>query len=252
MNSRLAIAVVLAATLAACASREEQAASEVRSSRLVETRTQLAASYMQRNQLDIALEELEKALAVESDNSQANNVMGLLQIRLKNDEKAEQHFRRALSAQGDNSEARNNYGVFLCERGRLDDAEHQFKTALANPLYKTPEIAGINAGTCLLKKNAPALAEKYFRTALQVNPKSPTALYQMAVLNFTAKQFLPARGFIQRYMEVGNDTPESLLLAIRIEHALGAKDAQAQYAGRLRSKFPDSPEAKQLSDWSGG
>jgi len=244
--------LLLLMTLGACVSDEVQVASDARSSRLVETRTQLAASYMQRNQLDIALEELDKALAVDPDNSQANNVMGLLQIRLKNDAKAEQHFRKALSSQGGNAEARNNYGVFLCERGRLDEAEKQFKTALANPLYKTPEIANLNAGSCLQKKNAPELAEKFFRSALQINPKSPVALYQMAVINFNTKQFLPARAFIQRYLEVGNDTPESLLLAVRIEHALGAKDAQAQYASRLRSKFPDSPEAKQLSERSGG
>jgi len=244
--------LLLLMTLGACVSDEVQVASDARSSRLVETRTQLAASYMQRNQLDIALEELDKALAVDPDNSQANNVMGLLQIRLKNDAKAEQHFRKALSSQGGNAEARNNYGVFLCERGRLDEAEKQFKTALANPLYKTPEIANLNAGSCLQKKNAPELAEKFFRSALQINPKSPVALYQMAVINFNTKQFLPARAFIQRYLEVGNDTPESLLLAVRIEHALGAKDAQAQYASRLRGKFPDSPEAKQLSEWSGG
>jgi len=37
-----------------------------------------------------------------------------------------------------------------------------------------------------------------------------------------------------------------LLLAFRIERALGAKDAQASYALRLRGKFPDSAEAKQL------
>ncbi len=251
MNKRLS-ALLLVLVLGACATQEEHVADEARASRLVDARTQLAANYMQRNQLDVALEELDKALAVDPDNSQANNMMALLQIRLKNDDKAERHFNKALSAQSGNAEARNNYGVFLCERGRLDEAEKQFKAALANPLYKTPEIAYINAGSCLLKKNAPELAEKYFRNALQINPKSPVALYQMALTSFTAKQYLPARAFIQRYLEVGNDTPESLLLAVRIEHALGARDAQAQYSSRLRGKFPDSPEAKQLRDWSGG
>jgi type IV pilus assembly protein PilF len=239
-------------TLGACATQEEQLADEARAARLIEARIQLAANYMQRNQLDIAIEELDKALASDSDNSQANNMMALLQIRLKNDDKAERHFRKALSRQSDNAEARNNYGVFLCERGRLDEAEKQFKAALANPLYKTPEIANINAGSCLQKKNAPEMAEKYFRSALQINSKSPVALYQMALISFTAKQFLPARAFIQRYLELGNDTPESLLLAVRIEHALGAIDAQTQYSSRLRGKFPDSPEAKQLREWSGG
>lgn len=251
MKARVS-AVLVVMALGACATQEEQVADEARAARLIEARTQLAASYMQRNQLDVALEELDKALAADPDNSQANNMMALLQIRLKNDDKAERHFSKALSGQGNNAEARNNYGVFLCERGRLDEAEKQFKAALANPLYKTPEIANINAGSCLQKKNAPELAEKYFRNALQINPKSPTALYQMALISFNSKQFLPARAFMQRYLDVGKDTPEALLLAVRIEHALGARDAQAQYSSRLRGKYPDSPEAKQLLEWSGG
>jgi len=57
---------------------------------------------------------------------------------------------------------------------------------------------------------------------------------------------LPARGFIERYFQSAEDTPESLLLAVRIERALGNKNAEASYALRLRSKFPASPEAGQL------
>lgn len=251
MNKRLLIALLTAA-LGGCVTQEEQVASEARTTRLIEARTQLAASYMQRNQLDVALEELDKALIIDADDSQANSMMALLQIRLKDDVKAEHHFRKALSKRTDNAEAHNNYGVFLCERGRLDEAEKHFKAALANPLYKTPEIANINAGSCLQKKNATQLAEKYFRNALKINPKSPVALYQMSLISFNAKEFLPARAFIQRYLEVGSESPEVLLLAIRIEHALGAKDAQIQYSSRLRGKFPESPEAKQLREWSGG
>jgi type IV pilus assembly protein PilF len=251
MTKRLPALLMLLA-LGACTTQEEQIDNEARSARLVEARTQLAANYMQRNQLDVALEELDKALAIDPDNSQANSTMALLQIRLKNDDMAERYFRKALSSNRGNAEAHNNYGVFLCERGRLDEAEQHFKAALDNPLYRTPEIANINAGTCLLKKNAPEHSEKYFRNALQVNPKSPTALYQLALIKYNTKQYLPARAFIQRFLELGNDTPESLLLAVKIEQALGARDAQAQYAGRLRGKFPDSPEARQLRELSGG
>jgi type IV pilus assembly protein PilF len=50
---------------------------------------------------------------------------------------------------------------------------------------------------------------------------------------------------------VATDTPEVLLLAFRIERALGAKDAQATYALRLRGKFPQSGEAKQLRTLTG-
>lgn len=244
--------LLLAGLLAACASQEERSATEAKSAKRIEIHTQLGASYLQRNQLDVALQELEQALAIDPADSQANNVMGSLQVRLKNDTQAENHFRRAIESQPGNADAQNSYGVFLCERGRLDEAEQHFKTALANPLYKNPELANLNAGACLIKKSAPQLAAQYFKTALQLNPKSPLALAHMARINFDAGEHLSARAFIQRYFEVAKDSPETLLLAVMIEQALGARDSQTQYAARLRTKFPDSPEARQLSRNAGG
>ncbi|MFQ5545314.1 MAG: type IV pilus biogenesis/stability protein PilW, partial [Acidiferrobacterales bacterium] len=169
-----------------------------------------------------------------------------LQWRLKENDAAESHFRRALKSQPDNSEARNNYGAFLCERGEVDKAVKQFELALADPLYTTPAQANLNAGLCLMKKPAPVAAESYFREVLKLDPKRKEALYQMAKISYDSGETYSARGFIQRFFEVANDTPESLLLAVRIEGKLRAKDAEASYALRLRGKFPDSPEAQEL------
>jgi type IV pilus assembly protein PilF len=90
------------------------------------------------------------------------------------------------------------------------------------------------------------VAVKYFRTALEVNPKQPRALIEMAKLSYNAGRTVSARAFIQRYFDVGEDTPEVLLFATKIESTLGNRDAEASYAIRLRGKFPDSAEAAQL------
>jgi len=171
--------LLLPGLLASCASQDERAADDAKHEQRVDIHTRLGATYLYRNQLDVAQQELERALELDPDDSQANNVMGLLQIRLKNDDKAERHFRRAISEQGDNSEARNNYGVFLCERNRLDEADKQFRAALANQLYRTPEQAALNAGLCALRKPDKDAAAKYLRTALEKDPRLTPALYQM-------------------------------------------------------------------------
>ena len=249
---RHAVSLVLAGLLiGGCASQAEREEQEAKLNKRVEVHTQLGATYLSRNQLDIAQQELEHALEINPDDSQANHVMGLLQLRLKKDDKAEQYFRRAISEQPDNSDARNSYGVFLCERGRLDEADEQFRAAIKNPLYKSPEQASLNAGICRLKKPDKAAAAGYFRTTLRHNPRQPQALLHMARYSFETGESLSARGFMQRYFEVSTDTPEVLLLAFRIERALGAKDAQATYALRLRGKFPESAEAKQLRTLTG-
>ena len=229
-----------------CASSQERKALKARKENVVILNTQLAATYLQRGRPEIALDNISKALALAPNDSQANNVMALLQWHLKQNDVADRYFRRALKSQPGNSEARNNYGAFLCERGEVDKAVKQFELALTNPLYTTPAQANLNAGLCLMKKPAPVMAESYFRETLKLDPKRKAALYQMAKISYDSGKTYSARGFIQRFFEIANDTPESLLLAVKIEGKLHAKDAEASYALRLRGKFPDSPETQEL------
>lgn len=229
-----------------CVSPVAREAEEAKKERLIATDIQLSAGYLRQGQMDVALEKLEKALALDPDHPQANNMMALLQWRLRNYDEAERRFKTALDARPDDPETQNNYGVFLCERGRIGEAEKWFKKAIANPLYKTPAEASVNAGVCLMRKPDLISAERYLRTALRISPNHPEALYQLAKLNFTAGHVLAARGFVQRYFQVGQDTPDALLLAVGIERALRNKDEEASYALRLRNKFPNSPQARLL------
>ena len=248
---RLSVVMIFAMVLGACSTRASRE-QDVKNTKLIDIHTQLASGHLIRNQLEFALQEVNKALAIDDNNSQANNVMALIQARLRNDDQTEKYFQKSITANNSNSEAHNNFAVFLCEHGRVADALKHFDAALADPLYKTPEKASLNAGLCLKSRPLPGVsATKYFRNALIVNPYSAQALYNMAVISFESGQSLAARGFIQRYFEVSKDTAESLWLAVRIERALGARDAQANYALRLRGKFPASAEAKQMSKITG-
>lgn len=239
-------AILIGTLLMGCASSQERKALKARKENVVILNTQLAATYLQRGRPEIAVDNISKALALAPNDSQANNVMALLQWHLKQNDVADRYFRRALKSQPKNSEARNNYGAFLCERGEVDKAVKQFELALADPLYTTPAQANLNAGLCLMKKPAPVVAESYFRETLKLDPKRKAALYQMAKISYDSGKTYSARGFIQRFFEIANDTPESLLLAVKIEGKLHAKDAEASYALRLRGKFPDSPETQEL------
>lgn len=243
--------LVLGVALTACSSAETRS-HDAGKAKLVSIHTQLAAGHLIRNQSEFALQEVNQALALDADDSQANNIMALVQERLRNDDKAEKYFQKAIDSDATNSEAHNNFAVFLCEHGRVKDAIDHFDSALSNPLYRSPEKASLNAGMCLQQRPVAGLsAVKYFRNALTINPRSAIALYNMALISFESGQALPARGFMQRFFEASQDSPESLLLAVKIEKALGAKDAQANYAFRLRGKFPNSEEAKQLAKITG-
>ncbi len=248
---RLVPVLLLGILLNACSTAETRNRA-VENTKLVSIHTQLAVGHLLRNQTGFALQEVNEALALNSDDSQANNIMALVQQRLRDDDKSEKYFLKSIDEDATNSEARNNFAVFLCEHGRVKEAIDQFNSALSNPLYPSQEKANLNAGMCLQQRPEHGLsAVKYFRNALTINPRSPVALYNMALISFESGQPLAARGFMQRFFEASQDTPDSLLLAVRIEKALGAKDTQASYAFRLRGKFPKSEEAKELAKITG-
>lgn len=211
-----------------------------------DVRAQLAASYMQRNQLTIAREELEQALAIQPDHSRSNHFMALLQERLGDPQQAESRFQRAIRSDPENSQAAHDYGVFLCRRGKVDEALEQFDAALANPLYQRKELTNLRAGECLMTRPDTAEAESYFRRALSVNARLLPALLNMSDIKFNDGNFLSARAYIERYFAVGPETARSLFLASQIEQKLGAQEQATDYATRLRTKFANSAEAQKL------
>lgn len=241
-------------TLAAgCATRTERDPDQERLKKMVDTNIQLGAGYLQQGQMDAAKQNLDKALELAPDDPQANNVMALLLWRLRDYDAAERHFQRALASKagGINPDIQHNYGAYLYDRGRCDEALTWFDRAIANPQYATPELANYNAGRCALKKSDRAAAERYFRAALALNPNFAPALLVMARLSFDAGNALSARGFLERYSKLGPETAESLWLGVRVERALKNRNAEANYAVRLRGKYPDAPETQEYLRHSG-
>lgn len=210
--------------------------------KLAQINTQLGLAYMRDGENELALKKLQKALKVNPKDPDAHNAMGLLHARLGEVKEAEESFKTAIELDPKNSLAFNNYGQFLCQLKRYKDGQEKFLAAVKNPLYKTPEIAYSNAGICALKADDKEAAENYFRAALQVNPKMASALLQMAAISYDLGRYLPAKAYLQRYAEVGEPTPKSLWLGIRVEHKLGDENAVSSYALQLKNKFPDSAE----------
>lgn len=241
----LAIALTL---VSACSSNLTKKAKEKseRTDRIVATNVRLATIYLQRNQLSFAKEKADKALKADPDSSHANNMMALLQWRLKQYDEADKYFRRAVRLQSSNSSALNNYGAFLCDRGKIDRSLRYFDRAVENPLYRKLSKTLTNAGRCLIKKPDVKKAEIYFRRALKFNRNESEALFQLAKLSYQSDRMLTARGFMQRYLDTGKKTAESLYLALRIENAMGNKRVAIKYARQLQQKFPASVEASRV------
>ncbi|MGD8629726.1 MAG: type IV pilus biogenesis/stability protein PilW [Gammaproteobacteria bacterium] len=244
--------VLLLALLAGCATIGEDGQvidKEKKRAAVSQANTMLGVEYLRAGNYEMSREKLEKALAADPDNTQAHDAIAVLFEQVGEPDKAEKHYKKSLRLDPDNPRGHNNYGQFLCARGRYKDAEKEFLTAANDPFYPVPSLALTNAGLCALRIPDEEMAEKYFRKALEFDPKYPPALLQMATLSYSRSNYLSARGYLQRYRESGQDTPESLWLGIRTEYALDDHRAWGNYALILRNNFPNSPQAAELQKW---
>ena len=208
----------------------------------------LGIAYMQRGEYEKSLEKLKKAQEADPKYTPTLNALALLHQRLGKQKEAEDYFKHALKLRPSDPHSLNNYGQFLCSNGRYEEAEETFIKSANNPLYDAPEISLTNAGTCALKNNQPEKGETYLRQALEKNPRVSVALIQMAQLSYDQGNYLSARGYMQRYLEVAKHTAHSLWLGIQIEQQLGDRDTLSSYALLLKNNFPNSKEAELLRD----
>jgi len=211
-----------------------------------EINVELGLHYMREGQKNAAMEKFQKALEQDPGLSAAHSGIAVLYESLGETAKADHHFRRAVSLNPKDSRAHNNYGAFLCGNNRWPEAEKHFLLAANDPLYDAPHMAFTNAGICAYGVKDVAKAEQYWRRALELNPRYPAALLQMARLGVEQKQYLSARAYLQRLHEVVRPSAESLWLGIQTERALGDRNAEASYTLLLKNSFPQSPQARQL------
>lgn len=207
---------------------------------------QLGVDYFRQGNLSEAKNKLDRSLEQNPKNPEANFAAGLLYDRLNDTKKADEYFSRAVDLSPKNAEILNGYAVFLCRKGNYEKGERIAAKAATDPLYKTPEVALMNAGNCALDAGHSAKAEAYLRRALSVRPNFGAALLQLAELELKAANYLPARGFLERYLQNAKPSPVSLWLGVRIERGLGNTAAATNYARHLKEDFPTSDETKAL------
>jgi len=237
--------LLLALAIAGCAPLWED---EPRwdASQRVELYTRLGLEYMAQNRLASALESMNDALAIAPNDSTANHAMALLKLRLGESADAEAHFHQALLSDSGNVGARNDYGSYLCEKGNWADGVDQFKTARDDPFNTEPYVSQYGLGVCLMGAGDLAGARDQFRAVLVVEPENTAVLYQSAVVSYGLGEYLSARAFLERTFSAGDESADSLLLAVRTERKLGADDLAAEYAAKLRGSYPGSEQIRQL------
>lgn len=265
MNARISRAALVAVTvaaalaLAACQSSSSKQATpatppmptpppiqEAPAPYRAQLHAEIAAGYYERGQMEVALQELAEAAKLDPKNAKVYNVYGLVYAVLGENAKAEANFRSALELAPSDSEIRQNWGWFLCTHGKPREAIPEFEMAVRNPLYRTPDIALVNAGKCSAEIGENKRAEEYYRRALSVNPQSSPAAYNLSLLKFREDRLDEARLMIRRVTQQTSAPPEALYLGMCIERRLGDRATEASYVSQLRNRYPESAEARAI------
>ena len=237
-------AAVLAGALAGCAN--QQVVQQRHDAAVYNT--ELGIAYMRRGDLAVAQTKLDRALQENPDDPDVRSARALLFARLGDAKHADHEFREALRLAPKNPDFQNNYAVYLCGVGRVDEGVQNFLRAARNPLYVTPELAYDNAGVCLRSAHRDVEAEQMFRDALTIRPNFAQALWQLADLAFSQGKLAEARKDIDAFLAVNQETPDLLLLAVKVTRAQGDRLDAELYARRLQLDFPDSAQARALAD----
>lgn len=241
MKSRTIVFLIFV-VLTACSSDK----ANVKSDNAADVHLQLGVRYLSLNKLEIAKENLQKALSLDPKNVQAHNALAFLYEKLNNFDEANDQYAKAIDLAPDDLGVQNNYGRFLCEHGEYEKGMALLSPASSNPLNDRQWLALTNAGRCQLAMGQKQQAEAYFRQALQLNQAYAPALMAMQRLSYEKADYWAAKGFLQRYLSVSTHTAETLWFAIQTERAQGNNELANEYQNLLLEKFPLSDEARKI------
>lgn len=214
----------------------------------VKVRTQLAAEYIKSGDLDSAKRTLDQALEMNSRDSAANMMMGILLQQEGSKvsmDKADAYFKRAISADPQNAQARNNYGTYLYQIERYNDAIEQLNVAATTLGYDQRYKAFENVGRIYLKLGDMTNAEKSFKQALQVNRDSYISMLELSEIFYLKQQTAAATQLYEQFVRgVGQKNQGARALWIGIRNARANSDTMGMQAlvNQLRALFPESPE----------
>ena len=158
---------------------------------------------------------------------------------------AEKHFQKALQARPGDTRIRNNYGSFLYAQGRFAEAKQMFRQASADTLYPERSRVYENLGLTVLKLERRDQAHAYLLKALQLNPRQPKALLEMAELSYENRHYVPARDYYDRFSQLSDHDARSLLLGSRLARVFDEQGALAELGQQLQRLYPGTPEYQQ-------
>ncbi len=244
---KIVLALSLTALLTACVTTtDSRFTKKADPQRAVDDYVILGISYLRQGDHKMARKKIERALAIDPSSAPAHNAMALFWQDRGEAELADKEFLIALDLDSDYSPANYHYGRFLMVLGRSDSCDYLRKAA-RDIHYSGRKSAFEDLGLCHYSQRdyKPAIAA--YEKAWQLEGSSLIAALNLTAIYVDQKRFDLAQRWFKR-LESGiknsqqQHTALSLWLGIEIARANKDRDAEANYAFKLKKSFPQSDE----------
>ena len=206
-------------------------------------RFELAISYFDQGQTNVALDELKQVLVLDPNLVEAYNLRGLIYMRLNDTRLAEESFQRALALNPGDSGTLHNYGWFLCQQARYPESFQAFSRARANPMYIDRSKTYLAQGLCEARSGDRVKAERSLTRSYEMDAGNPVTGYNLALILYGRGELTRAQFYIRRLNNSEQANSESLWLGIKVERKLNNPEAMRQLGDQLKRRFPQTKEA---------
>jgi type IV pilus assembly protein PilF len=213
------------------------------------TRVSLGLTYLKNGNFRQAKFNLDKALAFAPRSADANFAMAYYYQSVNELEQAEEAYQYAMDLEPQNANIANSYGAFLCQNGDYEKAKKYFLKAVNTSSYISSAETYENLALCSRSQGQPEDAIQYLRNAVNHQPGRANSLFLLARSLVEVEEWQEARSILRRYEKIAQISPQSLLMAMKIERGTGNETAAAGYSDMLLRLYPnDAVTKKMVSD----
>ena len=210
------------------------------------TRVSLGLTYLKNGNYSQAKYNLDKGLEFAPRSADANFAMAYYYQSVSELEQAENAYQFAMDLDPKNANIANSYGAFLCQNGDYEKAKTYFLKAVNTSSYVSSAETYENLALCSQNQGRPEDSIQYLRSAVNHQPGRASSLYLLAQSLVDTQQWQEARGILRRYEKVSQISPQSLLMAMKIERGTGNDTAAKGYLDMLVRIFPNDPITKSI------
>ena len=214
------------------------------------TRKNLGIALLLKGQKREALVQFQQALAIQPNDAVARNNLGQILLQDGQEREALVQFQQVLENDPREPMANYNLGNFLLAKGRVDEAIAYFQKSLA--VQPGSVLARNNLGTALLMKGQEREALVQFQKNLEFDPGDPTAHYNLGLvlcqegrMDEGIAQFKKALETRPGFAEAHNNLGNALLQKGLVDEAI----AQFQKALEIRPDFADARDNLDNAAW---